>query len=182
MIGNIGSLKAIPKPNSTVVQTALNLMAAYGGGDRGLRKDLEEMVKVQDANEKLFKEAGDLIKSANKAFSKAVTEQDKAVKAWADGSTDLGKRAEKLLRNENSLEAIKESFEEDVKLSQREGEEANEELKRRSAEVLKSEKAVVVSMADAKKMIADIVTREEDLSRGEADLADNLEGLRKFIR
>ena len=65
MIKQLGAVRALPKPNSKVMDQALNLLSVMGG-EKSALKLLKELRSVQEYNEKVLDEAKSAISEANR--------------------------------------------------------------------------------------------------------------------
>ena len=97
----LNSPKKPPAISSSVAQKAIDLLAAFGGGDKDIRNALSEMVEVQNHNEQLLTDA-----------MKAKAEHDKQLVEISRGNDELTQRQSKFLKEVDAKEkSIVESME-----------------------------------------------------------------------
>lgn len=65
MVGTLQALRSVSRPSGTVIQEALNLLSAMGGGSKAVKTSLMEMKAVQLNNEAVLLEAKDTITEAD---------------------------------------------------------------------------------------------------------------------
>lgn len=88
MVGSVGMVRGVSRPNSLVIQEALNLLSALGGDRKGTtEKLLEEMKSVQYHNEAV-------LENAKEAVVKANTREAEVVEKEAELERNLGEAAE----------------------------------------------------------------------------------------
>lgn len=76
MVGSIGMVRGLSRPNSLVIQEALNLLSALGGDGKGVTKKLlMEMKEIQDNNATALEFVKEEITNSNKRTAE-VTERE----------------------------------------------------------------------------------------------------------
>ncbi len=76
MVGSVGMARSVPRPNSLVIQEALNLLAALGGDKKGATKELlTEMKSIQDHNESVLADAKKEVVKANEREALVLEEE-----------------------------------------------------------------------------------------------------------
>ena len=115
---NVGSVRLSGQPKSNTVSEVLSLMQLAGGGDKNVRKLLEEMREVQAHNEQVMKEAmlarKEAIKEQEKVL-KAVSEADQARAGAVQAQEDLKQRIQATSRVFDNRSKSLEKSEADLK-------------------------------------------------------------------
>ncbi len=76
MVGSVGMVRGLSRPNSLVIQEALNLLSALGGDGKGVTKKLlTEMKEIQDSNATALEFLKEEITNSNKRTAE-VTERE----------------------------------------------------------------------------------------------------------
>ncbi len=89
MVGSVGMARGVSRPNSSVIQEALNLLSALGGDKAGATtKLLIEMKSVQDHNEDVAATAREVIIKANERET-TVFEREKELERELIGTEEL---------------------------------------------------------------------------------------------
>ncbi len=101
----VGALHTVPRPSATVATEALNLLSALGGGDKKVRKELEEMRDVQTHNERVFKDAKAVLTEVTKAQTKLDEETAQQTRHNMQTRSELTTRTANLGAREQRLDA-----------------------------------------------------------------------------
>ncbi len=177
MVGTLGVLKSVPRPSTSVIQEALNLLSVMGGS-KDAKKLLVTMQEVQVHNQEVAEQARVVIAEANERLQKVAAaevlleqktrtaEHDFLVKLEAvtvretAAQTKIGKIQAELTRRLDGLSVIKR----DLVVQRTDDEKA-----------LRDEKARLTTVE------ADLSGREDDLRTGTAALSARKETLETDI-
>jgi len=113
----IGSVKAVPRPGSKVMEEALSLLSAFGKEEGGNKELLEEMKAVQIHNEEIYKQitAGIQENSQLVAESKQLNSVDRQrireeIDELGSRALEFQKQEDKLNQRESALEDEESQF------------------------------------------------------------------------
>jgi len=102
--------KSVPKPGSSSVQEALNLLVMMGSNNKAGAKLLNEMKCVQENNEKLLAEVKDAINQLTSAQAKLDRSQEKLDQDDTASRVTFASQSRDLLLQGNELEEKKKAF------------------------------------------------------------------------
>ena len=184
MVGSVGMVRGLSRPNSLVIQEALNLLSALGGDGKGVTKKLlTEMKEIQDSNATALEFLKEEITNSNKRTAE-VTEREaelarnvleaeelysNRLSVIENGEEDLQRKTdeinvwisgedERISELEDTLRRDREEYQETL-------DESNKVIVQRSG-VLKEERK------NLKELEASIKDREENVKSDETGLDD----------
>ncbi len=184
MVGSVGMVRGIARPNSLMIQEALNLLSAFGSDKKGTtRKLLTEMKEVQDHNEAVLAAANEAVEKANKREAEVVEKEAELARNVKEAEELYASRLLAIVSDEEGFQLkIYESevriIEEDEHLSIREEklrrvqEEHRESIRIGKEEFVERERVLKEDRKDLKDLESSIELREEDIKSDRVALED----------
>ena len=190
MVGSVGMVRSTSRPSSLVIQEALNLLSALGGGTPAVKKLLEEMKSVQTHNEEVLQSAKDAVVIANERERQIAKEEADLVGNIREAEALYNARLLEIINSEEKLQRREEEaniriVEEDEHMSIREGElrrdqeEHSESLHTGRAEFIERERVLKEDRKDLKELESSIEGREEEIKSDRIVLGDLRDSLDK---
>jgi len=138
MVGTVGAVKMIQKPDPNTLTEALSLLSALGG--KGETKNyLEEMLDVQLNNETVFKQATQAVADYNKIKADVEFAEDKFKRESVASEVLLDKRSDDLTIKEKNLNVRVSAFESSLAVGRKEIEDYKNDLRKRDISIAKRE-------------------------------------------
>jgi len=166
MVGTLQVLRSIPHPSSQIVQEALNLLAAMGGGSKTVKTLLKEMKVVQDNNESVLAEAKATIAEANNRDQEVSDREAALVQRTKQAEATIIGRYEEVVRKEEDLSLKMSQAAEDFRVKTVELEEQAEKLKQNKQ---KADQEISEGMARLKEWESQLADRTVAMEQLEAD-------------
>ena len=154
MVGSIGMVRSISRPNSLVIQEALNLLSALGSDGKGTTKKLlVEMKDVQDNNVSVLADVKEEVAKADKRGAEIVEKEVELARNLREAEALYNGRLLEIINSEEKLQHREEEAdarisEQDESISEREGElhrgqEEHQESLRKSSEYFSERERVL---------------------------------------
>ena len=191
MVGSVGMVRGISRPNSLVIQEALNLLSALGGDSEGTTKTLlTEMKNVQDHNGVVLADAWvqqtnakELIVKANKREAEVVEEEAELVRNLKEAEELYAGRLSDIVNSEEELRRRIEEVNAQVSVENNNIKEREEEFHREQEGHLESLRISEEGLAGREKVLKEdrealrqlessIEGREEDIKSDRETLDD----------
>ena len=170
VVGKIGGTRRVPKPSSDVLNEALNLLVALGGGE-DIKKMVAEMKAVQEHNEAVLKQALEATAEANKRTMDAEQAEAEAERARSKGLGEVTTAQEVLKRDTTAAEEAQREAQKRLGGSTARLEKATQETDRRAREQAKGERALQEKTQRLRRQEDELRVREEAVSEREKDVA-----------
>lgn len=175
MIGQLGKLRSLPKPNSKAVSEAMSLLTFLGSKNDAGKKLLAEMHDVQEHNESVLKEAQAAISEARKL-------QEEVVRGRESLERDVQSHNANQRQTAANLSAVRSRLESDKGAFEAERKRISEALAVRATEVgRREEKAFQVEDSLSKRQ-DELDARESGIRQKESQLTAKEQGLKEKYR
>ncbi len=189
MVGSIGMVRGLSRPNSLVIQEALNLLSALGGDGKGVTKKLlTEMKDVQDKNATALEFLKDEITNSNKRTAEVTEREAKLSRDVLEAEELYSTRLSVIEDGEENLQRKTDEInvwisEEDGRISDledklsRDREEYQETLDESNKVIVQRSGVLKEERKNLKELEASIKSREESVKSEEIvlnDLRDSL--------
>ena len=190
MVGSVGMVRGISRPNSLVIQEALNLLSALGSSKGTTKKQLTEMKDVQDHNETVLASAKGELEKSNKRGAEVVEKEAELARNLIEAGELYNSRLLDITNGEADLQRKVDEIniwisEEDEKISAREGEfhrmqeEHQESLRVSEGEFSERKRILEEDREDLKRLESSIGGREEEVKSDKTTLDDLRDSLDK---
>ncbi len=185
MVGSVGMVRGLSRPNSLVIQEALNLLSALGGDSKGTTKKLlTEMKEIQDHNETSLASAKEEIANSNKRAAEVIEKEAELSRNVLEAEELYSNRLLDITNGEENLQHKVDEVNvwisgEDGRISELEEKllhdrEDHQQALRESNEVLTQKSGALKKERDyLKELAASIKSREENVKSDETGL-DNI--------
>ncbi|KKK94738.1 hypothetical protein LCGC14_2679850 [marine sediment metagenome] len=189
MVGSVGMVRGLSRPNSLVIQEALNLLSALGSDSKGTTKKLlTEMKGVQDHNEGVLADAKVVVVEADKREAEVVEKEAELARNLIEAGELYNSRLLDITNGEGELQRRVEETnaqisEENEAISTREDElrsdreEHQESLRISKEELVERERVLKEDRKDLKELESSIGGREEEIKSDRI----TLDGLRDSL-
>ena len=111
------SLRSVPSPSSEVIVAASQLLASLGGGNKHVKKSLEEMLEIQKHNEEVRETAKNIIEDIARESRELKIREDSLKKSVADFDANMAERSRDMAMVSGRLAMKEKTFDVEAKKS-----------------------------------------------------------------
>ena len=183
MVGSVGMGRSVLRPNSAVIQEALNLLSALGSSEGNTTKLLIEMKIVQDHNETVLANAKEEIVKANERVAEVVEKEAELARNLIEAGELYNSRLLDITNGETELQRKVDEVnvwisEEDEKVSEREDklrrdrEEHQESTRISTEEFVERERILSEDRDELKALGTSVEGRQEEINSDKITLDD----------
>ncbi len=183
MVGSVGMVRGLSRPNSLVIQEALNLLSALGSSEGTTTKLLMEMKGVQDHNETVLANAKEETANANVRATLVVEKEAELARNLIEAAELYSSRLLDITNGEKELQRKVDEVniwisEEDGKVSERENtlrsdrEEHQESVRMKIEELGERERILKEDRDDLKELESSVEGREVEVKSDGITLDD----------
>ncbi len=183
MVGSVGMVRGLSRPNSLVIQEALNLLSALGSSEGTTTKLLTEMKSVQDHNETVLANAKEETANANVRASLVVDKESELARNLIEAAELYNSRLLDITNGEKELQRKVDEVniwisEEDGKVSEREDKlrndrgEHQESVRISTEEFVERERILSEDRDELKALGTSVEGRQEEINSDKITLDD----------